>query len=288
MTTNPEIRTGVAGLPQASVQRETLEGHRPAMERVVQVMHEKMFEELTLEDMAAVACMSPFHFNRVFRALVGIPPGQFLGALRLEVAKQLLLTTDKGILDICYEVGYNSLGTFSSRFTQFVGMAPGQFRQLSLAFEADAEQVLSLVEPPAPPSAGPVLEGMVESERPLTGCIFMGTFDSAIPLARPITCAILAEPGPFRIAVPEREHFYLFAAGMDAFQEPLDFLRTGKAVRGLGSAGPFVPDAGGQVAERSTLRLRPPHILDPPLLIALPPLIDERLAESLQLEDETH
>lgn len=70
---------------------------------------------LTLEDCAEIAGISPFYFNRIFRSIVGIPPGEFAASLRFEYAKELLLTTPASITEICFEAGYNSLGTFSTR-----------------------------------------------------------------------------------------------------------------------------------------------------------------------------
>jgi transcriptional regulator GlxA family with amidase domain len=106
----------------------TTDLHRIAAERVVREMRQRLGDSLTLDEMAEIAMMSPYHFNRVFRRLTGIPPSQFLGALRLEAAKRLLLTSERSVTEICFEVGYNSLGTFTTRFNQLVGL-----RQLSYA-----------------------------------------------------------------------------------------------------------------------------------------------------------
>ncbi len=86
--------------------------------------------------LADVACLSAFHFSRVFRAVTGIPPGQFLAVLRLELAKRLLLTSDLPVTDICSAVGYTSVGTFTSQFTELVGMTPIHLRRLPSAADA--------------------------------------------------------------------------------------------------------------------------------------------------------
>ncbi len=113
--------------------------HGPAIERVISAMRGRVGDTLPLHAMAEIAHLSPYHFARVFRQVTGIPPGEFLGALRLERAKQLLLTTDLSVTEICFEVGYGSLGTFTSRFTRLVGLPPGRTRRLPeelvLAFE---------------------------------------------------------------------------------------------------------------------------------------------------------
>ncbi len=271
---------------EPTLQQENGSFHRQAVARVISTMRERMSEDLPLEEMAATACMSRYHFNRVFRQLTGIPPGQFLSALRLEAAKRLLLTTEHSVTEICFEVGYNSLGTFTSRFNQLVGLPPGQFRLLARAFTTNAEALLSLADPP--PSStdqGPALAGWVEADPAVSGLIFLGLFETPIPQTRPVACAILAQSGAFRIRFPAKGRFYLFAAGMARFTEPLDYLRNSGSIRGLASAGPFTA-AAGQVAERPRLTLRPPDLLDPPLLVTLPLLIDERLAEKLDLGEE--
>lgn len=275
----------MGALAGSTLQQETWTSHRQAVEKVILTMRERLSDDLSLDDLAAVACMSPYHFNRIFRQLTGIPPGQFLSALRLEAAKRLLLTSEMSVTEICFEVGYNSLGTFTSRFNLLVGLPPGQFRHLGRAFTTQAEELLSLADPPPPPSGGPVLTGHVEAGAEVSGLIFLGLFETPIPQGRPVACAILARSGRFRIRVPESGSFFLFGAGMARFEEPLDFLRHSGSIRGLVAAGPFSA-VGGRVAERPRLTMRSPDLLDPPLLVTLPLLIDERLAEKLGIEEE--
>src|SRR4029453_11315599 len=104
---------------------DTVAFHAQAAERVISAMRERLDQPFSLEEMSEVAIMSPFHFNRPFRELTGIPPCQFLSAVRLQAAKRLLLTTDLSVTDICFEVGYNSLGTFIRRFTDLVDRKSG-------------------------------------------------------------------------------------------------------------------------------------------------------------------
>ena len=68
----------------------TLAAQTQAVERAIQFMHTHLHELLTLEDLAAVAYLSPFHFTRVFGRLIGIPPGEFLSALRFQAARRCL------------------------------------------------------------------------------------------------------------------------------------------------------------------------------------------------------
>jgi AraC-like DNA-binding protein len=106
----------------------TVVAHNEAVDRVIRTMHERLDEPLTLQEMSRIAYISPYHFNRIFRQITGIPPNQFLYALRLETAKRRLLMSNTSVTDVCFDVGYNSLGTFIRRFTALVGVSPSRLR----------------------------------------------------------------------------------------------------------------------------------------------------------------
>ena len=73
--------------------------------------------------------MSESHFARAFRREYGDPPARYLMTRRMERAKALLRTTDKPVTEICLDVGFRSLGSFSSRFHAVVGMTPTEYRR---------------------------------------------------------------------------------------------------------------------------------------------------------------
>jgi len=83
---------------------------------------------LTLSDMAQVACLSPNHLLRVFKQHFRQSPHQFLRAKRIEAAKRLLTQSESSITEVCYAVGFESLGSFSWRFHKEVGLSPQQYR----------------------------------------------------------------------------------------------------------------------------------------------------------------
>src|SRR6202521_905619 len=114
------MQTAPAVFYEDTVRHVTLAAHKQAVERAIQVMHTHMQEVLTLEDLASVAYLSPSRFKHVFRHLIGIPPGDFLCARRLRAARRLLLTTPLSVAEICFEVGYSSMASFTSRFTRLV------------------------------------------------------------------------------------------------------------------------------------------------------------------------
>ncbi len=84
-------------------------------------------QPLDVPAMARTACMSPSHFSRKFRSAYGETPYSYLMTRRIERAKALL-RQGESVTDTCIAVGCTSLGSFSSRFTEIVGMAPSQYR----------------------------------------------------------------------------------------------------------------------------------------------------------------
>lgn len=85
--------------------------------------------QLDVPAMARAALMSPAHFSRKFRAAYGETPYSYLMTRRFERAKALL-RQGASVSDTCVEVGCTSLGSFSSRFSEIVGMTPSQYRSL--------------------------------------------------------------------------------------------------------------------------------------------------------------
>jgi AraC-like DNA-binding protein len=86
-------------------------------------------ERLTLENGAREACLSAFHFSRLFTRAFGETPHEFVTRVRIDEAKRLLLSENRSVTDICFDVGYESLGSFSSRFRSLTGLSPAAFRR---------------------------------------------------------------------------------------------------------------------------------------------------------------
>lgn len=85
-------------------------------------------ERVTLPDIAAAAELSPHHLLRLFKAVFGETPHQLTTRRRLERAEELLLSTDRSVTDICFDVGFESLGSFSTLFKARFGLSPAQRR----------------------------------------------------------------------------------------------------------------------------------------------------------------
>jgi AraC-like DNA-binding protein len=85
-------------------------------------------DRITLENAAREACLSPFHFNRLFAQAFGETPHEFATRMRIQEAKKLLLAENHSVTDTCFDVGYESLGSFSARFRSLTGLSPTAFR----------------------------------------------------------------------------------------------------------------------------------------------------------------
>ena len=86
-------------------------------------------QPLRLADAARQACLSPFHYHRLFARTFGETPHEFLTRRRIERAKSLLARDQLPVTDICFAAGYESLGSFSTLFRAMVGYSPSVYRR---------------------------------------------------------------------------------------------------------------------------------------------------------------
>jgi AraC family transcriptional regulator len=103
-------------------------------------------QPLTVAGIARVASLSPFHFQRLFREAFGRTPMQYLQARRLAVAQRLLAATDRPVTDICFDVGFESLGAFSWLFRRRLGLSPKEFRSNSAGLKKSRAAPLSILD----------------------------------------------------------------------------------------------------------------------------------------------
>jgi len=165
-----------------------------AVARAIIAMHENLGDHLTIDDLARSAMFSKFHFTRIFQRTTGLSPGRFLAALRLAEAKRLLVTTRFSVADIGHQEGYNSVGTFSARFSGSVGVAPTRYRQL----RGRPDQIR---ERSGEPGSGSVVRGQLSCP-PGTdfGPVFVGLFPARILEGFPARYQILPAPEPFLLS----------------------------------------------------------------------------------------
>jgi AraC-like DNA-binding protein len=105
----------------------------PALRRARDLIDREYAERLDLDAMAREAGYSRFHFARAFAAAYGETPRAYLTLRRIERAKTLLRAANLSVTEICFLVGFSSLGSFSARFRKLVGRSPSEYREDAVA-----------------------------------------------------------------------------------------------------------------------------------------------------------
>jgi AraC family transcriptional regulator len=249
----------------------TREAHVRAVTRVIRSMRERLDANITLGEMAGEAYMSRYHFDRTFRDVTGVRPRQYLRALRLQAARRLLVHTTSSVTEVCFDVGYNSLGTFIRCFTDLLGISPRRLRLL--AGKADGSLPAAVAAAADEPLDARGVAGTVSAPDDFKGAIFIGLFPTAIPQGVPRACAVVLNTGRYRInPVPDGD-YYLFALGVPWSTSARDIILCESALR---AGGDEIGVRGGVGSADMNLRLREPSPLDPPLLVTLPALLTRR------------
>jgi len=224
-----------------------------AVERVIDAMHRRMSEPLTIDEMSDIALFSKFHFSRIFLQATGVPPARYLGALRLVEAKRLLLETSLSVAAISLQVGYASVSTFGVRFKRGVGLAPRSFREGRgwRPYRAPGQTVRcragfsGVVRVPGGTEQTPV---------------FLGLFPSPVFEGDPVRSVRLRAPGPFRLPNVPPGTWYMFAyAGASQAPRPATPVPLW-----TGLYGPVTVPSGSFFA-KVELDLRHRRRVDPPM-----------------------
>ena len=128
LQTQRNLRREVANLP--AVRAATREELWRRANRARDYLHANLASAVPLSEVATAASLSPFHLLRVFRAIFGQTPHEYLTTCRLDRAKFLLEKTNVAVTDICLECGFNSLGSFSALFRKNCGVSPRAWRAI--------------------------------------------------------------------------------------------------------------------------------------------------------------
>ena len=247
----------------------TREAHMAAVERVIGTMRERLEDNMSLRDMAGVAYMSRFHFDRTFRDVTGVRPRQYMRALRLQAAKRLLVETSSSVTDVCFDVGYNSLGTFVRSFTDLLGVSPRRLR--SLAQTGDLPSDVASV--PDRPDVESAVSGRLTLPADFKGPVFIGLFTTAIPQGAPIACTVAVNSADYQITRIRDGSYHVFALGVPWSTSPPELVLCESALR---AGGVHIDVRNGRASGQADLMLREPSPLDPPLLVTLPALLARR------------
>jgi AraC family transcriptional regulator len=256
-------------MDQAVVRESTTRLHYESVKRAIAEMRRQMGQPLSLRSLAKIGFASPYHFTRTFRSVTGLPPLHFLSALRLDAARTLLLHTRSKVIDICYDVGYSSVGTFTRRFTGSFGVSPRQFRALSQS-PRQAVRHQSLPAPHARLADGPSFSGHVMVPSGFKGIVCVGLFSAPIPQSKPLACTIAAPNGDYHMSDVPLGKSFLFALGMELPIQARDCFCHDSVLRAGGQAIRISED---DVSGDTELILRAPLPTDPPILLFLADLM---------------
>ena len=248
------------------MQPATYLDHASRIERLVAELRSDLTRSVSLGEMGEIAAMSPFHLNRVVREITGLPPVALHGAFRLQEAKRLLLTTDASVTDACFEVGFSSLGSFSSRFTLQVGATPSDFKRSPLVVDGYVDQLVSMIDRRPHLTLLRGVSGEIVGEGIDDGLIFIGVYPSAVARGFPVCGEVLRRPGPFFIPhVPDGTWVALVAC----------VVPTGSAIDWVmpdnepwvGASAPITVVEGHATSE-VVIRLRRRSPIESPVLLA--------------------
>jgi AraC family transcriptional regulator len=102
---------------------------RDRLKRVRDYIEAHLASPLSLDELASIACLSPYHFARCFRRSMGVGPYRYVVKRRIDRARHLVLHSNMPLTDIAEAVGFDSQSSFTTRFSQEVGISPGHLRR---------------------------------------------------------------------------------------------------------------------------------------------------------------
>ncbi len=244
-----------------------------AVEEAIEYMRNHLEADITSEELADKYCYSTYHFLRAFKEVTGVTPRHFLSALRIDASKQILFTPSSSILKTLLSVGYKSIGSYSSKFKQYVGQSPKKFKSefellyhfINLYKDKKSYQTL--------PIAFSAITCHIKAPPNFNGLVFVGLFPRPIPDQKPIEGTVLLNEGICTFTHVPKGTYYILAAAIHWSKNPKDYFILDKSLRGKFEQ-PIV--VGDDTMIEAEILLRDPRPYDPPILINLPLLLLEK------------
>lgn len=241
--------------------------HVTAVATAIALMHDNISQPLRLQELADAAYLSPFHFDRIFQATTGVSAVAFASALRIDAAKRLLSSGDASVTDACFSLGYESLGSFVSRFSRSVGVTPGALRAAAAC--DDGAPVVRPAEGRVPVAGGSHgIRGTIGGDVQGDSVVWVGAFARGIPEGPPLAGTLVHGAGAFRIDALPPGRYHVLALGVPRATSLRGYLALGESAR-VGKGGVVVIEPGGRPAS-VRIDLAAPRPTDPPILVALP------------------
>lgn len=238
------------------------------------MIDENLHTGVSVGELADAAGYSPFHFSRLFAKVFRTSPTRYVSAVRFHRAKQLLLTQDHPVIDVCHEVGFNSLATFSRRFLQAVAVTPGNLRCVAdrlgeteiPAFALGDQAAVATGRVIFTPEQRAALRDDLVHREPL---VWIGTYPQPVPLGRPASGVLRRGEGEFCLPITTTAPWVL-ATAYPASADPAQQLAASVPMVGM-YPGP-VRVTPGEVRGGTDIHFRTALPWDHPVLTALPSL----------------
>ncbi|WP_276351475.1 helix-turn-helix domain-containing protein [Cohnella caldifontis] len=248
----------------------------------ISYMQRNLYEPLTLSDIARHVGYSPAHFLRLFKSQTGLPPHYYLSSVRLQRAKDLLLHTRLPVRDIAQEIGQQSLGTFTTRFTEKVGVTPAGFRNQLDTTESQLDLLKRLEEGEYAKQIGiqrgAKVAGRVFAETPFEGIVFIGLFRKPIPESFPVHGTLLLSRRDYQFTNVRPGIYFLMATTVAWGMKSKEILLPKATLRSRRHE-PLTVGASEDAILRN-VTLHAPRFDDPPILISLPLLMSRFIART--------
>jgi hypothetical protein len=168
------------------------------------------------------------------------------------------------------------LGTFITRFNQLVGLTPRRLRLLAKdAGAACMASVQNHMDSAPSDNINAEINGNISAPDDFEGVIFIGLFPTPIPQSKPVGCALLKKQGSYSIPLVPDGSYYVLAAGFPWSESSIRHLLTQGDSLYVGIGNDPITIKNGEVNGDLDISLRPLKLTDPPILVALPFLLDE-------------
>ncbi|GIN87225.1 AraC family transcriptional regulator [Heyndrickxia sporothermodurans] len=245
-------------------------------EKAINYMRNNLSKDITTEELASYVGYSKYHFIRVFKETTGVSPRHYLSALRIEMSKEQLSHSTSSILKVILSLGFRSMGSFSSRFKQFVGLSPKEYRlkidelyKYLIHFQISEPSNLE-----TNIGSTPTITCSIKTPPNFKGIIFIGLFPRPIPDQRPVvgTAFFHQKKECIFSNVPYGE-YYLLSAGISYSLNPRKYFLSDSFLRGKLESALKISESTNIV---TSIQLREPLPCDPPILINLPLLLFEK------------
>ncbi|WP_134748788.1 helix-turn-helix domain-containing protein [Paenibacillus athensensis] len=250
----------------------------PEIDALIDYIQHNIYEPLPLAHLASFAGYSQYHFARIFKERIGLSPLYYVSAMRLQKAKDLLLQTNLNIRDIGLEIGQQSLGTFTTRFKERVGVSPAEFRQSAQQADRHLSALQKLTRWQTPQQRSPlcgIVTGTLHAAAPFEGVVLVGLFAKPIPEGFPLYGTLVSSLDSFAFTNVKPGIYYLMATSISWGSKALDVLLPQTTLR-TRSKEPIVV-ASGHPVPPLRVELFEPRADDPPILISLPLLMNNFL-----------